>query len=40
MTVIITAIMLAEILLVNNTLMDIKGAGFSRMKTPLRGLKE
>lgn len=34
MTVIITGIMLAEILPVNNTVMDIKGAGFSRMKTP------
>lgn len=39
MTVIITVIMLAEILQANNTVMDIKGAGFiCRIKTLLSGL--
>lgn len=38
MTVIITVIMLAEILPANNTVIDIKGAGFIRMKTLLSGL--
>lgn len=38
MTVIITGIMLAQILLVNNTVMDIKGAGFiSHIKPLLSG---
>jgi len=38
MTVIITAIMLAEILPANNTVMDIKGAGFiCRTETLLSG---
>lgn len=39
MTVIITGILLAEILLVNNTVMDIKVAGFiCHIKALLSGL--